>query len=236
MMLERRRRHEEKHKSGRAGWLRAVVLGSDDAIVSTASLMIGVTTASATKQDTLVAGIAGLVAGAMSMAVGEYVSVSSTRDAEQADIEREKCELASDPGAELEELASKYVARGVEESLAMEVAQQLTKHDTLGAHMRDELGIHQEALSRPLQAAWTSALSFATFGAVPIVAFLFAPSASRIARVAQASLLGLAVLGGLGGYLGGATILRGALRVSLGGAIAMLVTAAIGHFVGAVIR
>jgi VIT1/CCC1 family predicted Fe2+/Mn2+ transporter len=153
----------EIHRSGRAGWLRAAVLGSDDAIVSTASLMIGVAASSAPKLAILVAGVAGLVAGAMSMAVGEYVSVSSQRDTEQADIGLEKRELASEPQAELRELAMIYVKRGLEPGLAMKVAQQLSAHDRLGAHMRDELGIDQASLARPLQVAWISATSFACF-------------------------------------------------------------------------
>ena len=158
----------EMHRSGRAGWLRAAVLGSDDAIVSTASLMIGVAAASASKQAILVAGVAGLVAGAMSMAVGEYVSVSSQRDAEQADIGREKQELATEPQAELQELAMIYVKRGLEKDLAMKVAEQLSAGDRLGAHLRDELGIDQASLSRPMQAAWISAASFAFFATIPI--------------------------------------------------------------------
>ena len=160
----------EMHRSGRAGWLRAAVLGSDDAIVSTASLMIGVAASSAPKVAILVAGVAGLVAGAMSMAVGEYVSVSSQRDAEQADIGLEKQELATEPQAELQELAMIYVKRGLEQDLAMKVAEQLSAHDRLGAHMRDELGIDQASLARPLQAAWISAASFASFAIVPILA------------------------------------------------------------------
>jgi VIT1/CCC1 family predicted Fe2+/Mn2+ transporter len=164
----------EMHRSGRAGWLRAAVLGSDDAIVSTASLMIGVAAASASKQAILVAGVAGLVAGAMSMAVGEYVSVSSQRDAEQADIGREKQELATEPQAELQELAMIYVKRGLEKDLAMKVAEQLSAGDRLGAHLRDELGIDQASLSRPMQAAWISAASFAFFATIPIAALLVA--------------------------------------------------------------
>lgn len=224
--------HGEKHRSGRAGWLRAAVLGSDDAIVSTASLMIGVAAASASKEAILVAGVAGLVAGAMSMAVGEYVSVSSQRDAEQADVEREKNELAHQPQAELHELATLYMKRGLDEDLAMKVAEQLSAHDRLGAHMRDELGLDQAALSRPMQAAWISATSFALFAIVPVAALLVAPAAYRIPAIALASLISLALLGALGGYLGGAPILRALLRVTLGGALAMAVTAAIGRVLG----
>jgi len=220
------------HRSGRAGWLRAAVLGSDDAIVSTASLMIGVAASSAGKGAILVAGIAGLVAGAMSMAAGEYVSVSSQRDAEQADIAREKRELAGQPQAELEELASIYVKRGLELDLARKVAEQLSARDRLGAHLRDELGIDPAALARPLQAAWISAASFALFATVPIIALLIAPAPLRIPVIATLSLASLTALGAVGGRLGGAPLGRAALRVTLGGALAMAVTAAIGRLLG----
>jgi VIT1/CCC1 family predicted Fe2+/Mn2+ transporter len=194
--------------------------------------MIGVAASSASNIGVLVAGIAGLVAGAMSMAVGEYVSVSSQRDAERADIERESGELATQPEAELHELAMIYVKRGLEKELAMEVARQLSAHDRLGAHMRDELGIDQTALSRPLQAAWISAASFALFATVPIAALLIAPSTFRIPVIAALSLVSLAALGGFGGHLGGAPLLRASLRVTIGGALAMGVTALIGRLVG----
>jgi VIT1/CCC1 family predicted Fe2+/Mn2+ transporter len=222
----------EMHRSGRAGWLRAAVLGSDDAIVSTASLMIGVAAASATKGSVLVAGVAGLVAGAMSMAVGEYVSVSSQRDAERADIGLEQQELATEPQAELEELAMIYVKRGLEQDLALKVAEQLSAHDRLGAHMRDELGIDQASLARPMQAAWISAASFAGFAVVPIAALLVAPAILRIPVIAVLSLVSLAALGAFGGHLGGAPVGRAALRVTLGGALAMTVTAVIGRILG----
>ena len=222
----------EMHRSGRVGWLRAAVLGSDDAIVSTASLMIGVAASSAPKVAVLVAGVAGLVAGAMSMAVGEFVSVSSQRDAEQADIGLEKQELATEPQAELQELAMIYVKRGLEQELAMKVAEQLSAHDRLGAHMRDELGIDQTSLARPLQAAWISAASFASFAIVPIVALLVAPAAWRIPMIAALSLVSLAALGAFGGHLGGAPLGRAALRVTIGGALAMTVTAVIGRILG----
>ncbi len=222
----------EMHRSGRAGWLRAAVLGSDDAIVSTASLMIGVAAASASKGAILIAGVAGLVAGAMSMAVGEYVSVSSQLDAEQADIGLETHELASEPEAELQELALIYVKRGLKQDLAMKVAEQLSAHDRLGAHMRDELGIDQATLARPFQAAWISAVSFAAFAVVPIVALLVAPVALRIPMIAVFSLVSLAVLGAFGGHLGGAPLGRAALRVTIGGALAMTVTAVIGRILG----
>ena len=219
---------QEEHRSGRVGWLRAAVLGADDGIASTASLMIGVAASSAPKGAILVSGVAGLVAGAMSMAVGEYVSVSSQRDAERADIERERRELAGQPQAELDELATIYVKRGLDKDLAMKVAEQLSVRDRLGAHMRDELGIDQAALSRPIQAAWISAASFASFAMVPIGALLVAPSPLRIPGIAGLSLASLAALGALGGHLGGAPPGRASLRVAIGGALAMAVTATIG--------
>ena len=212
--------------------MRAAVLGSDDAIVSTASLMIGVAASSSPKVAILVAGVAGLVAGAMSMAVGEYVSVSSQRDAEQADVKLEKKELATEPQAELQELAMIYVKRGLEEKLAMQVAKQLSAHDRLGAHMRDELGIDRTSLARPWQAAWISAASFAAFALVPIIALLVAPTALRIPMIASFSLASLAALGALGGHLGGAPLGRAAWRVTLGGTLAMTVTAVIGRILG----
>lgn len=235
-MKTTRSRHGEQHRSARAGWLRAAVLGSDDAIVSTASLMIGVAASSAPKAAIVVSGVAGLVAGAMSMAVGEYVSVSSQRDAEQADIEREKRELSGQPQAELDELAMIYVKRGLDKELAARVAEQLSAHDSIGAHLRDELGIDEASLARPMQAAWTSASSFASFAFVPIVALLLAPAALRIPAIAAVSLLSLAALGAIGGHLGGAPLLRASLRVTVGGATAMVVTAAIGRLLGASIN
>ena len=222
----------ERHRSGRVGWLRAAVLGSDDAIVSTASLMIGVAAASASKEAILVAGVAGLVAGAMSMAVGEFVSVSSQRDAERADITVEKGELASDPEGELQELTLIYEKRGLENDLALKVAKQLSAHDRLGAHMRDELGIDQTSLARPLQAAWISAVSFGLFASVPIVALLIGPPALRIPVIAILSLTSLGVLGAFGAHLGGAPLGRAALRVTMGGTLAMAVTALIGRLLG----
>lgn len=224
--------HGERHRSGRAAWLRAAVLGADDAIVSTASLMIGVAASDASTDVILVAGVAGLVAGAMSMAVGEFVSVSSQRDAERADIAREKRELTGQPQAELEELAMIYVTRGVEQGLATKVAEQLSAHDRLGAHTRDELGIDHASLARPLQAAWISAASFGTFAVVPIAALVVAPTGLRIPMIAALSLASLAALGAFGGYLGGAGMGRAALRVTIGGALAMAVTAAIGRLLG----
>lgn len=222
----------ELHRSGRAAWLRAAVLGADDAIVSTASLMIGVAAADASRNAILVAGIAGLVAGAMSMAVGEYVSVSSQRDAERADIARETRELTDAPEAELAELTAVYVKRGLAPALALQVAQALSANDRLGAHMRDELGIEPTALARPLQAAWISAVSFGSFAVVPIAALLAAPVGLRVPFIAAFSLASLAALGAFGGHLGGAPPLRAAVRVTLGGALAMTVTALIGRLLG----
>jgi VIT1/CCC1 family predicted Fe2+/Mn2+ transporter len=194
--------------------------------------MIGVLASSASREAALIAGIAGLVAGAMSMAVGEFVSVSSQRDAERADIAREKRELADQPQAELNELATIYVKRGLDKDLAMKVAEQLSAHDRLGSHMRDELGIDQTALARPMQAAWISAASFASFAVIPIAALLLSPPLLRIPLIATFSLISLASLGALGSHLGGAPIIRASLRVTLGGALAMAVTAAIGLLLG----
>jgi VIT1/CCC1 family predicted Fe2+/Mn2+ transporter len=222
----------EPHRSGRSGWLRAAVLGSDDAIVSTASLMIGVAAASASKQAILIAGVAGLVAGSMSMAVGEYVSASAQRDSEQADIALEQQELADEPRAELKELAMIYMNRGLEKELAMKVAQQLSDRDRLGSHLRDELGIETGSRARPLQAAWISATSFASFATVPIAALLIAPPSRGIPAIAVSSLVSLAVLGAFGGHLGGAPVGRAALRVTIGGALAMAATAVIGRLLG----
>jgi len=233
--MSRHRVHGETHTIGRSGWLRAAVLGSNDAIVSTASLMIGVAASSASKTGILIAGVAALVAGALSMAVGEYVSVSSQRDSERADIERERAELASEPQAELDELAALYRRRGLDAELALEVAKQLSASgasETLDAHLRDELGIDRGALARPLQAAWTSAASFAFFAMVPIASLLVAPAWLRIPLIAGVSLASLAGLGALGGHLGGAPKLRAALRVTLGGGLAMAATAGIGRLLG----
>ncbi len=218
----------------RGGWLRAAVLGADDGVVSTASLMIGVAAAHGTKEATLVAGVAGLVAGALSMAAGEYVSVSSQRDAELADIARETQELAVDPKGELEELAALYRRRGLDAELAMKVAEQLSADGRrLDAHMRDELGLHESTMARPLQAAAVSAASFAALALLPLLALVLAPASVRVAAIAVVSLVGLALLGALGGRLGGAPVGRASLRVSLGGAVAMATTALIGHLLGA---
>jgi VIT1/CCC1 family predicted Fe2+/Mn2+ transporter len=231
-MSRRATRHGETHKSQRSGWLRAAILGSDDAVVSTASLMIGVAASSASKSAVLVAGVAGLVAGSMSMAAGEYVSVSSQRDAERADIELEKRELATEPEAELRELTTIYVRRGLSEPLARQVAQALSARDRLEAHLRDELGIDTKTLANPLQAAWISAVSFASFALLPIAALLVSPAPLRIVAMATISLASLGALGALGAHLGGAPIGRGTLRVLVGGGLAMAVTAAVGHLFG----
>lgn len=229
---KRRSAHGEIHRSQRAGWLRAAVLGADDAIVSTASLMIGVAASAASKDAILISGVAGLVAGSLSMAVGEYVSVSSQRDAERADIELEKSELEGQPRAELDELTMIYVQRGLDNELARRVAEQLSARDRLGAHLRDELGIDPQALARPLQAAWISAISFGSFALLPVVALLASPASFRIPAIAGLSLLSLGLLGALGARLGGAPIARATLRVCLGGGLAMAVTAGIGKILG----
>ena len=222
----------EQHLSGRTGWLRAAVLGADDGIVSVSSLMMGVAASSASKEAVLVAGAAGLVAGAMSMAAGEFVSVSSQRDAEEADVRLEEKELKADPKGELRELAQIYRARGLDADLAMKVAQQLSTRDRLEAHLRDELGLTQETRAQPLQAAVVSAASFASVAAIPIFALLVAPPPIRIAAIAAVSLACLAGLGALGGYAGGAPMLKAALRVAVGGGVAMATTALIGHLLG----
>lgn len=228
-MSEKIRLSLETHRSDRAGWLRAAILGADDGVVSTASLMIGVAATTASRASVLVAGVAGLVAGAMSMAAGEYVSVSSQRDAEEADIETEKAELAANPRGELRELAQIYQRRGLDPELALKVAEQLSHRDRLGAHLRDELGLVPETRARPVQAALVSAGSFATVAVVPIVALVLAPEALRIPIMAAASLVSLAVLGAVGGRIGGAPAGRGAARVMIGGGLAMAVTATIGE-------
>ena len=196
--------------------------------------MIGVAAAAASTHAVLTAGIAGLVAGSMSMAAGEYVSVSSQRDAERADIEREKSELAEDPQGELRELATIYQQRGLDAVLALKTARELSARDRLGAHLRDELGIDLGSLARPLQAAWISAASFATFASIPVLVLVAAPASLRVASVIAVSLASLAGLGGLGARLGGAPIARATWRVTLGGGLAMAVTAAIGRLLGAI--
>jgi vacuolar iron transporter family protein len=224
---------QEQHRSGRTGWLRAAVLGADDGIVSTASLTIGVAAAAASRSTILVAGLAGLVAGAMSMAAGEYVSVSSQRDAERADITRERQQQQADPGLELAELTDIYVRRGLGPDLAGTVAASLMRADSLGAHLRDELGMNEQARPRPVQAAVVSAASFAVAAALPVLALLLAPPTDRIAAIATSALALLALLGALGGRLGGAAPGRAAVRVTVGGGLAMAATALIGHLADA---
>ncbi len=228
------RLHSEKHLVERVGWLRAAVLGANDGIVSTASLIVGVAAASAATSDVLVAGVAGLVAGAMSMAAGEYVSVSSQSDTEAADLERERRELETQPEFERQELAQVYVSRGVEPDLALKVADQLMAKDALEAHARDELGINEITASRPIQAALTSALTFAVGAAMPLAMVLFVPSSLLIASVSVASLLFLALLGAVGAKVGGADMLKATIRVTFWGALAMALTAAIGAIFGTV--
>lgn len=223
------RRHFERHYAERIGWLRAAVLGANDGIVSTASLVIGVAAAGAAGGEILVAGVAGLVAGAMSMAAGEYVSVSSQADAERAEVEIERHELARQPEHERRELAEIYEGRGLDPPLAHAVAHQLMEHDALQAHLRDELGITDELRARPLQASLASAASFAAGGAVPVAV---AATGSRGALIAGVSMAALAVLGVLAARAGGADPLRGALRVCGWGALAMAATAAVGTLVG----
>jgi VIT1/CCC1 family predicted Fe2+/Mn2+ transporter len=210
------------------------VLGSTDAIVSTSSLMIGVAASAAERSAVLVAGVAGLAAGAMSMAVGEFVSVSAQRDAERADIAQEKAELANQPQSELRELALIYEGRGLEPELAARVAEQLSAKNRLAAHLRDELGLESQDLARPLQAAGISAVGFACFALIPILALLVAPASLRAPWIAGLSLASLGLLGGVGARLGGAAALPAALRVTLGGGLAMLVTALIGRVFGVV--
>jgi vacuolar iron transporter family protein len=228
-----RPRHAETHRMGRIGWLRAAVLGANDGIVSTASLVLGVAAAHAGTSNVLIAGSAGLVAGAMSMAAGEYVSVSSQADAERADLRREEKELASEPDAELAELAAIYVGRGLDPELAEKVALQLMAHDALGSHARDELGISELLRARPLQAALASAASFAVGAAAPLATVALSPSAALVPVVGGASLVLLGGLGWLAAYVGGAHPWAAAARVVLWGAIAMAVTAAAGTLFGA---
>jgi len=227
--------HPERHRTDRIGWLRAAVLGANDGIVSTASLIVGVAASQAPSGEILVAGVAGLVAGAMSMAAGEYVSVSSQADTEQADLARERKELATDHDFERDELAAIYVTRGLDSSLARQVADQLMAHDALGAHARDELGISEITTARPVQAALASAATFALGAAIPLLTVLIAPTTALIPVVVAASIALLAVLGGVGAHAGGASIARGALRVTFWGALAMALTAGVGALFGAVV-
>ena len=221
-------RHRERHRTARLGWLRAAVLGANDGVVSTASLILGVAAAHAARGYVLIAGVSGLAAGAMSMAAGEYVSVHSQADTEQADIERERKELKTDDAGERKELTAIYVGRGLDPALAAEVANQLMAHDALGAHVRDELGISQISRARPLQAAVASAASFALGAAFPLLITVWAPQPQLIAWVAGVSLVFLAFLGALAARAGGANVGIGALRVTFWGAIAMAVTTGVG--------
>ena len=225
----------ELHHTGRIGWLRAAVLGANDGILSTSSLVLGVAAAHATHSNILIAGIAGLVAGAMSMAAGEYVSVHSQADTEEAELNLERTELKEDDKGEQKELSAIYVARGLEPSLAKQVAEQLMRHDALGAHARDELGISETFRARPIQAALASAGSFAVGAAMPLMATAMAPTGDVIAIVAGTSLVFLALLGGLAARAGGAGVTVGAIRVTFWGAMAMAVTAGIGALVGTVV-
>jgi VIT1/CCC1 family predicted Fe2+/Mn2+ transporter len=227
--------HRERHRTQHIGWLRAAVLGANDGIVSTASLVVGVAAAQAAAGDILVAGVAGLVAGAMSMAAGEYVSVSSQADTERADLGRERKELASDVAYEREELAAIYIDRGLDSSLAKQVAEQLMAHDALAAHARDELGISHISTARPVQAALASAGTFAIGAAMPLLTVLVSPPPALIPFVAGTSLVFLAILGGLGARVGGAPVRRAALRVTFWGALAMALTAGVGALFGAVV-
>jgi len=225
-------RHLERHRTGRIGWLRAAVLGANDGIVSTSSLVLGVAAAQASHANVLVAGVAGLVAGAMSMAAGEYVSVHSQADTEQAEIERERAELKDDPKGERQELAAIYTSRGLDPSLARQVADQLTAHDALGAHARDELGITEALRARPVQAALASAASFAAGAILPLAVTALSPPQVLIPVVAGTSLAFLALLGGVAARAGGASVLKGAIRVTFWSALAMAVTAAVGKLFG----
>lgn len=229
------RLHSENHLVSRIGWLRAAVLGANDGIVSTASLVVGVASASAGSSEVLVAGIAGLVAGAMSMAAGEYVSVSSQSDTEQADLDRERKELETQPEFEREELAQIYVARGIQPDLARQVADQLMAKDALAAHALDELGISEMATARPIQAALTSAATFAVGAALPLLMVFISPANLLVWTVSIASLLFLALLGAVGARAGGANVWRATLRVTFWGAFAMALTAGIGAVVGTAI-
>jgi vacuolar iron transporter family protein len=224
--------HRERHVTGRIGWLRASVLGANDGIVSTASLIVGVAAANAVRGDVLIAGVAGMVAGAMSMAAGEYVSVSSQADTEQAELDRERKELATDGDFELEELAAIYVQRGVEPSLAKQVAQQLMVKDALAAHARDELGISEAMTARPVQAALASAGSFAVGAAMPLITVLIVPESILVPAVTLTSLVFLALLGLLAAWAGGAPILKSTIRVTFWGALAMGLTALVGSLFG----
>jgi VIT1/CCC1 family predicted Fe2+/Mn2+ transporter len=224
--------HYERHRSHRIGWLRAAVLGANDGIVSTASLIVGIAASNATHENILLTGVAGLVAGAMSMAAGEYVSVSSQSDTEHADLERERKELDENELHEKHELQAIYVARGLEPALAEQVAEQLMVHDALGAHARDELGISDSGAAKPIQAALTSALTFAIGAVLPLLLVMLVPVKDLIVVVTAASLIFLTLLGILAAYTGGSSIIKGAVRVTFWGALAMGLTAGVGFLFG----
>ena len=228
-------RHSERHRTDRIGWIRAAVLGANDGIVSTASPVLGVAAADATHGNVMIAGIAGLVAGAMSMAAGEYVSVRSQADSEQAALNLERAELAADDPGERRELTAIYVSRGLDPALAHQVAEQLMAHDALGAHARDELGISETLSARPIQAAFTSAASFAIGAAMPLAAVAMVSESGLIPVVSGTSLVFLAILGGLAARVGGADVTVGAMRVTFWGALAMGLTAAVGTLFGTVV-
>jgi VIT1/CCC1 family predicted Fe2+/Mn2+ transporter len=224
--------HVERHRTAHIGWLRAAVLGANDGLISTASLVVGVAESGTTRSAILIAGVAGLVAGAMSMAAGEYVSVSSQADTENADLGREKAELAADPAAELAELTQIYVGRGLSGELAAQVAAQLMARDALGAHARDELGLSEATTARPLQAAAASALTFAVGAFVPVLIAALSPTVIVTRAVMICALVLLAVLGALAAKVGGAPLWRGALRVTFWGALAMAASALVGRLFG----
>jgi vacuolar iron transporter family protein len=232
MFMTRGPKHQEHHRIGRIGWMRAAVLGANDGIVSTAALIVGVAAAGTDARTILLSGLAALLAGAMSMAAGEYVSVHTQADAEHADLRQERTELRERPDAELRELQSIYVSRGLDPVLARQVAEQLTAHDALGAHARDELGITEIATPRPLQAALSSAVSFAVGASVPLLIVLVVPASALVLAVSVGSLLTLAVMGATAAKAGGADITKGALRVTFWGALAFAVTASMGTLFG----
>ncbi|HWJ19269.1 MAG TPA: VIT family protein [Geobacterales bacterium] len=233
--MSRLHTHTENHLVERIGWLRAAVLGANDGIIATASLIVGVAAAAATQHDVLIAGVAGLVAGAMSMAAGEYVSVSSQADTERADLAREAAELSGNPEFELQELSEIYVKRGVDQALARQVAQQLMAKDALTAHARDELGISEITTARPVQAALTSAAMFTVGAAMPLLMVVLSPANLLVPVVSAASLGFLALLGAMGAKAGGANILRATARVTFWGALALALTAGIGKLFGTVV-
>jgi VIT1/CCC1 family predicted Fe2+/Mn2+ transporter len=233
--MTRLKHHSERHLVQRIGWMRAAILGANDGIVSTASLIVGVAAASAGRNQILIAGVAGLVAGAMSMAAGEYVSVSSQADTERADLAREREELRRHPESERNELAAIYVNRGVEPALARQVAHQLMAKDALVAHARDELGISEITTARPIQAAFTSAATFSVGAAMPLVTVILSPEDLVLSSVSIASLVFLATLGAIGAHAGGAPVLRATLRVTFWGALAIAITAGIGKLFGTIV-